>query len=138
MLSRLPRKHFDILLERSCLLKPDSVVRIGDDFFCPMLMSEFYTIAKQSNICPVVSLFAYSFTYVSGDLRFLRQVQIKLKSYIAFVLDERVPTREISVTEIIFVPYEHNFLFTKLRHSGKLYPVGGITFLHMNRTMVSC
>ena len=42
-----------------------------------------------------------------------------MKSCIAFIWDEkfsrvrsRLLTGEVSVTEIIFVPYEHNFLFT--------------------------
>ena len=48
-------------------------------------------------------------------------------------------TGEISVTEIIFIPYEHNFpdlftLYKTLHHRGKLHPVSGKTFLHMNRT----
>ena len=69
-------------------------------------------------------------------------VTVALRSYETKVFPgtrSRLLTGEISVTEIIFVSYEHNFplkrenfLFT--RHSGKLYPASGKTFPHMNKT----
>ena len=56
----------------------------------------------------------------------------------------RLLTGEISVDGKIVVPYANTTFphsgktfclhFTKSCHSGKLYPVSGITFLHMNRT----
>ena len=67
------------------------------------------------------------------DLRFLRQVQIRLyeTKKLHCVRIRRKGTDRRKAGKLPIYPLQN------LRHSGKLYPVGGITFLHMNKTNYS-